>query len=125
MKGLIMKRRTKTYKKNNITKQKMLKAIDGSGGIISLIANRLGCDWHTAKKYIELWEETKQAYSDELEKFKDICETTVLKSVQDGDVQTAKWVLSHKARDRGYGEKIEVDGQIIGDITIIIQGEKQ
>ena len=124
MKGLIMKRRTKTYKKNNITKQKMLKAIDGSGGIISLIANRLGCDWHTAKKYIELWEETKQAYSDELEKFKDICETTVLKSVQDGDVQTAKWVLSHKARDRGYGEKIEVDGQLTGEVKIIIQGEK-
>ena len=123
MKGLIMKRRTKTYKKNNITKQKMLKAIDGSGGIISLIANRLGCDWHTAKKYIELWEETKQAYSDELEKFKDICETTVLKSVQDGDVQTAKWVLSHKARDRGYGEKIEVDGQLTGEVKIIIQGE--
>ena len=118
-----MKRRTKTYKKNNITKQKMLKAIDGSGGIISLIANRLGCDWHTAKKYIELWEETKQAYSDELEKFKDICETTVLKSVQDGDVQTAKWVLSHKARDRGYGEKIEVDGQLTGEVKIIIQGE--
>lgn len=123
MKGLIMKRRTKTYKKNNITKQKMLKAIDGSGGIISLIANRLGCDWHTAKKYIELWEETKQAYSDELEKFKDICETTVLKSVQDGDVQTAKWVLSHKARDRGYGEKIEVDGQLTGEVKIIIQGK--
>ncbi len=101
----------------------MLKAIDGSGGIISLIANRLGCDWHTAKKYIELWEETKQAYSDELEKFKDICETTVLKSVQDGDVQTAKWVLSHKARDRGYGEKIEVDGQLTGEVKIIIQGE--
>jgi hypothetical protein len=124
MKWLIMKRRTKTYKKNNITKQKMLKAIDGSGGIISLIANRLGCDWHTAKKYIELWEETKQAYSDELEKFKDICETTVLKSVQDGDVQTAKWVLSHKARDRGYGEKIEVDGQLTGEVKIIIQGEE-
>lgn len=119
------KQRKTTYKKNDISKNKMLKAIENSGGIISAIANRLGCDWHTAKKYIELWEETKQAYSDELEKFKDICETTVLESVQDGDVQTAKWVLSHKARDRGYGDKIEVDGQIIGDITIIIQGEKQ
>ncbi len=52
-----------------------------------------------------------------------ICETTVLKSVQDGDVQTAKWVLSHKARDRGYGDKIEFDGQLIGEVKIIIQGE--
>lgn len=101
----------------------MLKAIDGSGGIISLIANRLGCEWHTAKRYIEMWEETKQAYENELEKFKDICETTVLKSVQDGDVQTAKWVLSHRARDRGYGDKIEVDGQVFGEIKIIVQGE--
>jgi len=97
--------------------------ITNKGGIISLIANRLRCEWHTAKKYIEMWDETRQAYNNELEKFKDICETTVLKSVQDGDVQTAKWVLSHKARDRGYGDKIEFDGQLIGEVKIIIQGE--
>lgn len=118
-----MTRKMRTYKKNNITKAMMLKAIHGSGGIVSMIANRLGCEWHTAKKYIEMWEETKQAYNDELEKFKDICESTVLKSVQEGDVQTAKWVLSHRARDRGYGDKIEVDGKMVGDIKIIIQGE--
>lgn len=117
------KKFVKTYKKNAITKQQMMKAIDNSGGIISLIANRLGCEWHTAKRYIEMWEETKQAHVNELEKFKDICETTVLKAVQDGDVQTAKWVLSHRARDRGYGDKIEVDGQVFGEIKIIVQGE--
>ena len=34
-------------------------AIIDSGGIMSTIAERLGCDWHTAQKYINLNEEAK------------------------------------------------------------------
>lgn len=118
-----MAQRKTTYRKGIVTKEKLLKAIENSGGIVSVIANKLGVSWHTANKYIQKWEETKQAYKDETQKFLDICEKTVLKSVKEGDVQTAKWVLAHKARDRGYGDKLELAGQLDTKITINIIGE--
>lgn len=117
------KKKMRTFKKYDITQEKVLKAINDSGGIVNTIAKRLNCSWITAKIYIDKWEETKQAYNDELQKFLDVCETVVIQSVKKGDVQTAKWVLSHKARERGYGDKLEVEGQIYGNINIIIKGE--
>ena len=38
------------------------KAIKGSGGVITMIAQRVGCSWHTAKKYIEKFPTLRDAY---------------------------------------------------------------
>lgn len=38
--------------KNLYTAAQFIEAIPGTGGIISAIAKRVGCDWITAKKYI-------------------------------------------------------------------------
>ncbi len=51
------------------------KAIEDSGGIISTIAERLGCEWHTAKKYIESSDELKSAYEAESESVIDLAES--------------------------------------------------
>ena len=37
---------------NTYKTQQFLDAIPGTGGIITAIAKRLGCSWHTAKKRI-------------------------------------------------------------------------
>ncbi len=89
------------------TEKKVLAAIKGSGGIITTISNRLGSDWHTAKKLTQKWELTKQAVRDERETILDMSESTVLKSIKEGNTQDAKWLLSSLAKDRGYG----VDGE--------------
>lgn len=86
------------------TKEQILEAIEGSAGIILTISKRLQCTWDTADRWINKWEETKTAYQNENEKVLDIAEGQVIKAVQGGDLQTAKWVLSRKGKTRGWGE---------------------
>jgi len=88
----------------------VLDAIKGSGAIMSTIARRLGVDWHTADKYCRKWEATKQALIDEEERTLDLAESTLLKSIESGDTQSAKWYLSTKGKKRGYSERHEITG---------------
>lgn len=76
--------------------EQFLKAIPGSGGIITTIAKRVGCDWDTAKKYIEQHPTVKQAYENEKSVIDDVAESVVITAIRDGDVSTAKWWLAKK-----------------------------
>ena len=90
--------------------------IPGSGGIISTIAKRVGCSWHTAKKYCTEFATVRSVYEDECESITDLAESTVLKAIRDGDVSAAKWYLTMKAKDRGYAERRELSGPDGGPI---------
>jgi len=102
------------------TEKKVLAAIKGSGGIVTTIANRLGSDWHTAKKLSQKWESTRQAYTDERETILDMSETTLLKSIKEGDTQSAKWMLSTLGRERGFKERVEIVGKDGGPVAFEI-----
>jgi len=93
----------------NYTIKTIIKAIQGSGAIYSTIAKRLRCDWSTAKRYIHRYEETLQAFEDEEQTVLDLCEDTIIESINAGDTQDAKWFLSKKGKARGYGDKQEVE----------------
>jgi hypothetical protein len=84
-----------------------INAIPGTGGIISAIAKKVGCDWHTAKKYVTDYPTVKQAYEDECAGIDDMAVNTVLKAIKEGDVSTAKWWLAKK-RKAEFGEAIDV-----------------
>jgi hypothetical protein len=119
-------------KYNHYKASQFINAIPGTGGIITAIANRVGCSWHTAKKYIEEYATVKRAYNDELELVSDIAESVVIgnikaayekqrKSKEVADSTDAKWYLTRKGK-RGYSEKSEMDvtsgGQPIAITTI-------
>jgi len=111
----------------------VLKQIDGSGGITLTVAQRLGCDWLTAKRYVEKWETTKRAFEAEREKVLDVAESVVNRNIQLAyrmqnetqqpvDSGDAKWVLSRLGKSRGYADKQELelggkgqDGAIVVD----------
>ena len=99
-------------------------AIPGSAGIISTIAGRVGCDWHTAKKYVTQFPTVAEAYADECEKVTDLAELEVIKSIKAGNTQDAKWYLTMKGRDRGYArtERQEVSGPDGAPLVQIIAG---
>lgn len=82
--------------------------LKGSGGIISTIARRLGADWHTVKIAINTRPKIGQAYRDECEAVKDAAESVLIKNISEGNAEDAKWYLSRKGRDRGYGTTIKV-----------------
>ena len=96
-----------------------IKAIEGSGGIISTIANRVNCSWNTAQKYIKDYPTVADAYEEEIERVIDLAEGVLIKNIQNAakqaqaghDVDTAdvKWFLSRKAKSRGYVERQEVE----------------
>jgi hypothetical protein len=106
---------------NNHYKAKdFIDVIPGTGGIISTIAKRVGCSWHTAKKYIDTYPTIKVVYDAECEAVLDAAESVILGDIQDKDVQTAKWYLTMKGGDRGYAPKTkqEVTGKDGGPIAI-------
>lgn len=93
------------------------KAIIGSGGIISTIAKRLGCQWSTASKLIERYPDAQVLYRDEKEAILDLCEGTLYQSVKNGDVQSSKWILATAGKKRGWSEKLEIEQT--GEVIII------
>ncbi len=105
-----------------------IKAIEGSGGLISTIASRVDCTWMTAKKYIDNYPTIKSAYDEEIERVIDLAEGVLIQNIQTAakqakagrDVDTAdvKWFLSRKAKSRGYVERQEVTGADGGAVTV-------
>lgn len=100
------------------TAQTFIDAIPGSAGIVSSIALKVGCDWHTAKKYIDNYPTIKQAYDDECERVLDMAETELYKAIKSGDAQMIKYFLSTKGKRRGYVERQELTGKDGGAIVI-------
>ena len=91
------------------TASQFIAAIPGTGGIVSTIADRVGCRWETAKKYIDSYATVQQAYQDECERISDLATSTVLKAIRDGDVPTAKWWLTKKRKGE-FGETLDLTG---------------
>ncbi len=100
----------------------VLEAIEGSGGVMLGISKRLGCNWDTARRYVNKWETTRKAFDAEKQKILDLAESTVYKAIKDGDVQSAKWVLATLGRDRGFSERQELvhSGEMNQKLTIEI-----
>jgi hypothetical protein len=98
------------------TAEQFIKAIPGTGGIIGKIADRVGCDWHTAKKYIFKHPTITQAYTNEKERIKDTAETKLIEQIEDGQMWAIKYYLSTQGKDRGYVERQEVTGSDGGPI---------
>ena len=104
--------------KDQLTAQQFIDAIPKSAGIISTIATRVGCDWHTAKKYIENYPTVKRAYDNEVERMLDLTESELLKKIQEGDFPAIKYYLSTKGKRRGFVESHEITGEDGGAIVI-------
>ena len=100
--------------------QDFIDAIPGTGGIKATIAARVGCEWHTADKYIKNYATVKKAYDDECERVADAAETNIINDIVTAkDIQTSKWYLTMKGGDRGYAPKQrqEVTGPGGGPLT--------
>jgi transposase-like protein len=105
-------------------KKDVFTAIQDSGAVMSTIARRLSCDWHTAKRWCLKWEDTAQALEDETEKILDMAESKLYQSINEGNTQDAKWLLSTKGKRRGFTERTEITGAEGADLSIKVQWGK-
>ena len=105
------------------TAEQFIKAIPGTGGIITSIARKVGCEWNTAKVYIEKYPTVKQAYENECETMLDMAEAELYKAVKSGKDWAIKYTLATKGKNRGFTERNEITGKDGQKIEIDITDE--
>ena len=104
---------------NQFKAEEFIKAIPGTGGIISTIARRVGCEWHTAQKYIREHPTVQLAYDDECEGILDLAEAKLIGAINESDLAAIKFYLMTKGKRRGYTEKQEVEhsGSVVSAVV--------
>ena len=124
------KKISKTHNHNPITPEIFLNALEGTHGIIKLIAERLNKSYHAVWTYIDKApEDIQELIQREKEKLGDIAELAVEEMILQSihyptKLSAAKFVLtsSKHSQKRGYKEKQEFTFQG-GDKPIQIQNE--
>ena len=91
------------------TEDEVLSAIKDSAGIVSKVAENLGCTWGTADKYIKKYETALTLMAEECERILDLAESEMIKHIENGDIQMIKYILATKGKKRGYTEKQEIE----------------
>ena len=51
-----------------------------------------------------------------------MCESVLYSAIKEGDTGSAKWYLTQRAKHRGYGDKLELTGEMNANVTINIIG---
>jgi len=116
------------------TVKQFLKAIPDSGGIIGTIADRVGCTWVTAERFIREHPTVQAAYDAERENILDRSESLLFVNIRlqqkeqaqlrrPVDSSDAKWLLSRRGKHRGYTERHEVEDVTERDINAAIEDE--
>lgn len=91
------------------TEQEIAFAIIDCGGYISAIAKTLGCKIESIRNAINSNPELKELVYEQREELLDNAERGLVKAVNAGKLEAIKFVLSRLGRNRGYGQKLEVE----------------
>ena len=102
------------------TAGQFIKAIKGSGGVISAIADAVGCKWHTAKRYINDYPTVNLAWVEEKQRITDRARHNIIKAISDGDNPMSKWWLQVMDDEFVPRSKNELTGKDGGPITTIV-----
>lgn len=94
------------------TDEEYLEAIAKSGGLQSVVAEILGLHVNSVYSRIARNPELRQALYNAGERQKDKAERKLFDLIEAGDFQAVKFFLSTRARDRGYGEKVEISASM-------------
>lgn len=92
---------------NGYTAQQFIDAIPGTGGVVSAIADKVGCTWNTAKKYLTEYATVYTAWQNERNRINDRARHHIIQAILAGDLQMCKWWL--QVMDEEFKPKQEVD----------------
>lgn len=104
------------------SKKRFLKAIEGSGGNITVVCQRVGCARDTFMKAMEECPELKHALHIAEEEFGDLVESKIAKHIKEDNITMTIFYAKTKLKKRGYIESTIIhEGQpvpqIVDDIT--------
>lgn len=104
---------TKKPHRTNHTEDEIAEAIKTTGGVLMQMLVVLQLNNYTSlSNRIKNSPYLSEVMRTEKENLKDIAENTIVTAMKNGDVQAAKFYLTKKARDRGYGDAVAVSGKI-------------
>lgn len=103
-----------TNRRLRCSKESVAQALLDSRGIASVAARKLGVSRKSIFDYMDRWPELHEVRDEARNVISDKAEDNIVKAVNEGDLKTSRWWLQHQARDRGYGERLELkhDGEI-------------
>ena len=87
----------------NYTKKDVLEAIDNSAGVMEYVAVRLGCTWRTARKYVDKWEETEEAFEASECRLHALAYKSFHTAIKSGERWAVERILDTSARRNGHG----------------------
>ena len=93
--------------------RKFLAAIEGSGGNITVVCQRVGCKRETFVKAMEERPQLRKALLNAEEEFGDMVESKIAKAIKEGNITMTIFYAKTKLKKRGYVEA-----------TIYHEGEK-
>jgi len=113
------------------TREQYLDAIVDSGGLKSVVADKLGCDVNTVTAAMNRWATVARAMYDEDERTTDLAEIAAKKAIVKGYWPAIKWRLATKGKNRGYTTEQSIDVKSGGkplvksDVIVIYGGPNE
>ena len=92
------------------SKEAFIKAIEGSRGIKSAIAEMVGCSRGTVDNAIQRWPELERMIDDERDSIVDLAEARLLGAVDEGDMRAIIFTLETLGKARGWTKRTELTG---------------
>lgn len=105
-------------------------AVYSAKGVLAIAARSLGISYATIMRYKRVYPEVEQAFLEANEGTKDWVESKLLRLCQNerhpDHAKAVMFFLSKRARDRGYGDRIDVRHQKAEPVPVqIVQFEKK
>ena len=97
-----------------LTKEMVRKAVENSGGVYSVIAQKCGVGRSTMSMFLhnEKNKDLLIEINQEKEKALDMAENKLMKLIEDGEFQAIKFFLGTQGKSRGYVEKSEINANL-------------
>lgn len=108
---------------NKYTAGQFINAIPGTGGIITAIADRIGCTWHTVRRYIDRHPTVKTAWEAERHKITDKARHNIIKAISEPtcDLPTSKWWVTVMDEDFRPPQRSEISGPGGGPLELQLE----
>ena len=92
---------------NKYSEEVILNAVKDSGAIMSVVAERLGVSWFTARKYILHYPSAVETFEHEENRALDLAQSKLMEKVYAGDLNAIEFYLTKKGRRKGWGSEAE------------------
>ena len=108
----------KVYETKKKRKENLLKALEKSLGVVTTACNQAKLSRHTFYEYCKDDANFQMRVNEITEEAIDFVESKLYDHIRDGNIASAIFYLKTKAKNRGYSERFEIEGNTKSTISI-------